>query len=337
MPLSEHERQVMLFNLHVGMVPEDAPRVPMAQVLDLLQDAVAADEAYMLVGEHVSDEEDEDEEKDREPTGPKNIVSIAEMAADEDGTVTLLLHHGDVGAADPALMKILKRTVRNAGKAADEGVAHAAHLVISTRKHLSPSGQCRALLERVPNLGRSTVIGFLNRLIRVRAKALPMTYKDPKTGRKKKCHPKFVSQSQMSHRLKSDLKGGKLSRIEFVTRRVVGGFEEKNRVVPMSHTIVHKVINAPTGKAAFDLLERAKAWAKGHDFEEMQIRFRKPDTEQSVSPRFATDLADAEDAVYSRFEVLPRFEQSLEQCPKNIVPEIKEGMEGLFGVRELWK
>jgi len=47
--------------------------------------------------------------------------------------------------------------------------------------------------------------------------------------------------------------------------------------VPLTHSIVHKVINAPTGRAAFDLIERAKAYARMHNFEEMQIRFRKVD------------------------------------------------------------
>lgn len=241
------------------------------------------------------------------------------------------------GAADPALMAIRSGKVRRAGKQADEGVAHAAHLLISTTTHLSKAGESHSLLERVPNLGRGTVIAFLNRVIRRQAKETGMRYKDEEDGRMKRCHPKLVPHQQMSHRLKADLAAGKLSRIEFITHKVVDGFEEDSRVIPVSQTLVHKVVNPPSGNLAFDLLEKAKAFAKKHNFEEMQIRFRKSDTGQSVSPRFATDLSDAQDAVYSRFEVLSRFNRKLEQCPVSPVADIKKKMAELFEKPEMWK
>jgi len=91
-------------------------------------------------------------------------------------------------------------------------------------------------------LGRSTVIAFLNRLLRRHARDTTMTYEDKKTKREKRCHPKLVAQQQMSHRLKADLEEGKLSRVEFVTRHVAGGFEERNRVIPVTPTMVHKIV-----------------------------------------------------------------------------------------------
>jgi hypothetical protein len=339
MPLSEHERQVLLFNLHVAVVPEeasDAVDVTMLEAIQMLQKIFNDDEAYMLIGEHLADEKEQDDEARKEPEGD-NAILIRKMEIDKDGNATILLHHGDAAAADPALMKLRGGAIRTAGKQVDEGVAHAAHLLISTKRHLSASGQSRALLERVPNLGRSTVITFLNRLLRERAAKIPLEYDDKKAKRRKRYHPKLASQQQMSHRLKADLEQGKLNRIEFITRKVVGGFEEKNRVIPLTQTVTHKVVNAPTGQKVFDLLERAKAFAKKHNFEEMQIRFTKPDTAQHVSPRFATDLKDAEDAVYSRFEVLSRFDDPLEQCPSEIVKRLRDKMSALLAVKELWK
>jgi hypothetical protein len=103
-----------------------------------------------------------------------------------------------------------------------------------------------------------------------------------------------------------------------VTRKKVAGFEEKNRVIPINQILVHKVVNAPTGNAALELLKRARLWGKRNNYEEMQIRFRGDDR-RSASPRFATDLADAEDAVYSRLEPLTGFKEPLEQCPKESV------------------
>ncbi len=181
------------------------------------------------------------------------------------------------------------------------------------------------------------VIAFLNRLLRRHAHDITMVYEDKKAKREKKCHPKLVGQQQMSHRLKADLEEGKLSRVEFVTRHVAGGFEEKNRVVPITQTMVHKIVNAPTGNAAMDLLARMKAHARKHNFEEMQIRFRKTDTDQSVSPRFSTELDDAADAIYSRLEVLRGFSGALEQCPVKTVAELRKKMIGLLKAKDLWK
>lgn len=333
MALGEYERQALLFNLHAGVVPEEADPVEMQEVMKMLLRVFRDGKAIMRVGDYVSEEGDDPEEIEE----GDNVILIKDMIVDGDGVAHFLLHHGDASAADPALIQIKSGVVRRAGKKAGEGLAHASHLLVSTTKHLSKSGQSHALLERVPNLGRSTVIAFLNRLLRIEAKEKSLSFVDKKTKRQYRYHPKLLAQQQMSHQLKSDLEGGKLSRIEFVTRHVAGGFEEKNRVVPVAGTIVHKVVNAPTGKAAFDLLERARVFAKGHNYEEMQIRFKKTDTEQQVSPRFATDLADARDAIYSRFEILPRFKKPLEQCPQDFVPAVRTALKGLFDDKELWK
>lgn len=334
MPLGEHERQVLPFNLHVEMVPEEADAMTIAATMKMLKAIYDDGEATMFIGEHLPDE---DEEDGREPEEGDNAILIREMTIDKDGIATILLHHGDADAADPALMQIKSGKIRNAGKKADEGLAHAAHLIVSSEKHQSASGESRAILERVPNLGRSTVIAFLNRLLRLRAKKDHMEFKDKVSKRPKRCHPKLVSHQQLSPHLRADLESGKLSSIEFVTRHVVGGFEEPNLIVPVTHTIVHKVVNAPTGQRAFDLIERAKVFARGHNFEEMQIHFRKTTTEQYLSPRFATDLADAKDAVYSRFEVISGFGSPLAQCPTAIVNEVRGKMLALFTSRELWR
>jgi len=337
MPLSEYERQVLLFNLHVGVVPDEAPDMGMSEVVAMIQERFKAGDARMRVGERISEAEDEPEGEHTTGTDePVNVISIRKMDVHQDGTVLMLLHHGDARAPDPALMQIETGSVRNAGKRADEGLAHAAHLIIST-KHRSPSGQSRALLERVPNLGRSAVMAFLNRLLRDASASEHLEFEDHDTGRIKRFHPRLTGQQQLSHRLRADLQAGRLSRIEFITRHVAGGFEEPDRVVPTTQILVHKVVNAPTGRAALDLLERAKAFARRHHFEEMQIRFRKTDTDQHLSPRFATDIADAEDAVYSRHEVLTGFDRPLEQCPTDFCAELVGKMIALFGKRDLWR
>lgn len=343
MPLSENERQVLLFNVHVDLIPVEAVdfvETTVPDVVEMLQEIYDAGDAHMRVGDFVAEPDDgaegDAEAGEAEATEGDNIIRIRDMKTDDDGIVTMLLHHGDARATDPALMEITSGDIRTAGKKPTEVVAYAAHLMISTTKHVSPTGQCRALLERVPNLGRGTVMAFLNRLLRKHCADVQWGYED-KAKKFRRCHPKLVAHAQLSHRLKTDLQDGKLSRIEFVTRKVAAGFEEKNRVLPINQILVHKVVNAPTGNAALDLLQRAKSWGSKNNYEEMQIRFRNVSDRRSASPRFATDLQEAEDAVYSRLESLTGFKTVLGQCPKVPVDEVKTRMAALFSTGGLWK
>jgi hypothetical protein len=230
MPLGEYERQVLLFNLHVGIVPEeasDAVEMSIPEAIEMLQKIYNDGDAKMFIGEYLEDNEDDEGEEGEAAKEGENVILIREISVDKDGIATILLHHGDAAAADPALMKLRGGNIRKFGKQEDEGVAHAAHLLISTKKHLSPSGQSRALLERVPNLGRSTVITFLNRLLRLRAAKDRLEYEDKKAKRQKRYHPKLAAQQQLSHRLRADLEQGKLSRVEFITRNVAGDLKKR--------------------------------------------------------------------------------------------------------------
>ena len=61
MPLSEHERQVLLFNLHVAVIPDEAADSVSLNVTDtikLLKEIFDAGNAYMKVGEYVAEPED---------------------------------------------------------------------------------------------------------------------------------------------------------------------------------------------------------------------------------------------------------------------------------------
>lgn len=308
------------------MVPEEAPPITTADALGMISAAYKADRALMRVGDYIPDEEIELEEGG-------NLILVRSMRA-EDQARHLLLHHGDANAADPALMEFKSGDVRKAGKLPGEGVAHASHLAISLLE--DSKKQVRAALERVPNLGRGTVTAFLNRILREEAKRQKMSFKDKETKKDKRCHPKLRAQQQMSHQLRNDLEKGKLSRVEFVSRDVVGGFEEPDQVIPVVKSIVHKIVSAPTGHAAFDLIQRMKDFARKHNYEEMQIRFRRTDSDQNLSPRFSTEVSDAMDTIYSRFELV-RFEKALEQCPKEIVPAMVRELTRLLEDSKLWK
>ena len=163
MVLGEFERQALLFNLHVEIVPDEASdhagEMTTAEAVSILYDIYRSGEATMRISEYVG-EPDEDDAEEGENSLGQNVILIRDMSIDKNGMATILLQHGDAQAADPALMKIRTGAVRTAGKTDDEVVAYAGHLIISTDRHISNTGQCRALLERVPNLGRSSVVAF---------------------------------------------------------------------------------------------------------------------------------------------------------------------------------
>src|ERR1700737_5539569 len=114
MPLGEYERQVLLFNLHVQMVPQEASEVEEMTVSDViatLKELFDAGKAHMRVGEFVGEPDEEIIEAEAaEATGQvaegENVILIRSMRIDKDGVVSILLHHGDPRAADPPLMEI---------------------------------------------------------------------------------------------------------------------------------------------------------------------------------------------------------------------------------------
>jgi hypothetical protein len=326
----------VLFNLHVEMVPAEAepsPNLTMVEALQMVVDVWRAGNAWMRVGEFV-DEEEGDEEASRER---QNLLFIKDVEWDKSGFVTILLQHGDRTAADPALLHLDTGVRRTAGKTDEEGVSHAAHLLISTEQHVTRSGQCRALLERVPNISRSAVTTLINRILREEAVRTELQYREEETRRMKRCHPKLIGHYQLSHGLRRDLRDGKLNGVEFITRRVTAGFEEKDRIIPIVQTLTHKVLKSPSGSALLDFVQSLKDWGKDNGFEEMQLHFTRKDTQQNMSPRMSTELQDAEDAVYARLELIGDFTNRLEQCPDAIVAEIQMKMRAMFDQIVLWR
>ena len=338
MPLSQYERSVMLFNLHVEMVPEGAtpdPAISMEVAMRMVVDAKNGNRAQMQVGEHV-DDEDDGTTRGARARRAVNRLYIKEVDWHNDGVITLLLHHGDTAAADPALINLENGDVRTAGKKDTEAVGHAAHLLIACGDHQkTKSGQWRAILERVPNIGRSTSVEYLNRVLRNEASIERLSFIDENKN-SRRCHPKIISHSQMSHGLRRDLEGGKLSRVEFITRAVEDGFEEDDIVEVQSRILAHKIIKPPAPSAVMGLVERLRSWGRNNGYEEMQLHFSRARDQKHLSPRMATELEDAEDLVYSRLYPIEDFDKPLDQCPTRIVEEMQQKMRAMFHIEECW-
>ena len=326
MALSQHERQVLLLNLGIEMIPDEAPPWTVRDFFDCVKQTYDSKVAATYVGDTVNE--------DGEVTGGGNPLSIADLRLGTDGTLTLLFHHGDKRAPDPALMHIPTRKVRTAGKGEDDGLAHGAHLVVSNSSG-APGSLTPALLERVPNLGRSMVIGFVNTMVRRVCQARGDSFVDPDNGKQYKCYPRLTLTLPASATVKDDLQHGRISRIEFVKHDIVDGLDEAGVIRPITMRLVHEVDGKVPVSEMLNLFRRSQVWGKEHGYQEMQIRYTR--NGKPNSPRFSIEVADAEDAVYGRHEEINGFSENLLQCPEAVVDEVLTKMHTLFSKPSLWK
>src|ERR1700751_1785201 len=121
MPLSQFERSIVLFNLHVEMVPVEAAEdqtVDMSGAIRMIADAWHGGRAWMTTGDHAEDDENQDTAEEKK----SSLIQIREIDWDKKGFVTILFHHGDANAADPALLNFDTGSIRTAGKTDTEGL-----------------------------------------------------------------------------------------------------------------------------------------------------------------------------------------------------------------------
>lgn len=225
--LSAFERQVLLLNLQLKMVPKEAPVLTVMQFFSAVQKIYAAGQAGMLVGDHVDEDAEESESTD------ENLLTIEDYRKGTDGTQTFLFHHGDARAADPRFKSRTTAAVRSAGKLPDETVSHAAHLVLGApvATTAKPPNTIRAVLERVPGLGRASILSYLNRLVRLSFAESDFRF-TAENGKRLRCHPRLESSQPASANMKEDLAAGRLSRIEFIKTEVFRGWTKRASCVP---------------------------------------------------------------------------------------------------------
>ncbi len=329
MALSAHERQIMLMNLKVAMIPPEAPRWSVEDFFSAVQKIYAESGAAMSIGE-AAPSEDEDL-----PNDGANLIRIADIRPGTDGTLTILLHHGDAAASDPAFMNMGSGKVRPAGKGDDDALAHAGHLVIAGSAGRPKTAPVRALLERVPSLGRLTTLRFLNAIVRRTCQDSGLSFVSPETGRAMKYHPRIDATQPLSANLKRDLTGGRLSRIELI-KPADEGFDENDLIHPTTVRLTHIVDRKLSKALNLDIFGRLRRWGRDHGYEDIQLQFRKGTDNKQHSPRFSTEHADAEDTVYARLEPIGQFSGPMGQCPETIVDEIQSKMHALLLRQNLW-
>ena len=330
MALSADERHVMLLNFSTVMVPKEAPAWSPAKFFEAVKLIHQAGQASMVVGEKVGEEEGEE-------ANPKSIMRIADLREGTDGTITILLHHGDGKASDPRFMHKKTAKIRSAGMTVDETLSHAAHLVVQLPIGPAKALTVKAALERAPSLGRSNVMNFLNRLVRRSSTASDYRFMSDQ-GKSLRYHAKLAATMPLSANMKADLAESRINRIEFVrTMNMDEGLDEEGIIRPVSLRLVHEVAGKMNKLQNLNLYRRAKAKANANGFDEIQVRYTRPGMTSQQSPSFATAMDDAEDTLYTRHFTIQGFDAKLDQCPETIVDEVLSKMHEFFEKAKLWR
>lgn len=340
---SEKERQALVFNTQITAVPDEAPIHSMGEIVAALQDIFGRGDAvqYLTTRQAETEDEGEDNQEEAPPMEDvRGVLFIGEINVQADGTTTVLVKAGDPEGTRPAFINIRTGDTRIVQRQEGESNGYAAHLIIGPpRSGRNQIGVHRCALERMPHLGRTVVFNFLNRLIRKHFKKDDMMVFDhPESRTLRQYYPKLDTYAQLSHRLRDDISEGKLSHIEFISRRADDQADEAIQIEIDRYTLKVKPTRHPINQEdSLGYLNRVKRWGLNKGFEEMQLFFKKIDNRPGFSPRFTTELDDAADALYSRLEALTGFSDPLPQCPSEIHRELEAELLQVVSNPQLWR
>lgn len=367
---SIHERTILLFNFSIGAIPNEAPRVPLEQIVTILQRMLDEGKAFELrdAAELATDNEDE-AEAIAQPTRARrqraaetrasireaeaalavldrpaliteqtparvNALILRDLSVESDGSLVLFFQASDADGTNPAFLKPTTGKIRIVEPEAGEANAYSAHMVIGPMRR---QGVYRAALERMPSLSRSAVIRFLNKLIRIaiEAEKHQWVFVDPERN-ERTYRPRLDSTLQMSRQLSDDLNENVISAIELVGEQIEKEFDEFDQVKAVRRRLLLKVVSDKTGGNAIDWLNRFLLQAKALKYDRMDIKLKKIVSGQLSSARLATDLENAAEAVYARNEIINGFDQELEQCWASIHEQTLIKIKALLQSDSLW-
>jgi hypothetical protein len=346
------KREVLMFNLTLSAWPpsakHDAKEIPISRLAEIWKKHAENDTAIVPENELFLSEESESEEIDASGGIPENedastkpnqiksgsIIRIAKVD-DQTEYVSLLFQCGDADGTRPAFIDPNTKIVRHISPEGDELIAYSAHLVIA--KNAKRAGVYRAVLERMPTLGRSKVVSMLNRLVRQSCNDDPyqFTYENKKLETAA-FRPIVHSLLQPSVTLKKALEHGILNYIELVKDQVVDTeMDEEDGVIEERQTLRLKI-------EPINVLARLKRLCaigaeKGYQFAEISITQPKDTKPTTTKVPLHSDQTDISDWTFGNLVILSDFTVELEQCWSEIHLETRTKMISVLKKKALWK
>lgn len=333
---SAFERQVLLFHLQPSALPKGAPLSSMKDIAGMLHAEWKAGKAITRLEELEAEDLDQETIKNAKKR-PNNAVYIQDMSLGTDHC-ELLLTLGDAAEADPTIVNLKSREFTPVPKGTDGGVGFSTHLCISF-KGSAPPVQHRATLERMSNLGRNTVITYINRILRNHTRGKDeFRFVEAGTERDFAYRPKLLSAAQQSRKLLTAFKTGRFSEVVLIQRKKIGDELDQSTAYRVTEKRLKVDVGEvpATGDGRHKWLNDLKALAKKQNYDEVQVRVKPFNGGSYMSSRFSTEVADAADAVFSRHEEI-EFDVETGQCHKKIVDRIRDPLVAMLKKEALWK
>lgn len=304
-------RWVQFHELCLRSEPGEAPYIPLSDLIARWKKRIKDKEAVKVIENDLA------------------AIRIVDIDDSDPASIVLLLQYSDTRVTDPVFSNLDTGALRVEPKLEGEGVAVSAHVAISRKPHDKVGILYRLLLEEIPGLGRSRLSPFLKSELKEISRGF-YSFTDEETCTVKQYLPAAEILGTPSKQLMDELDGGAvLQGVELVqlTRECPGvdeeGFyREESRhlkLVPYTEGAYEKIS---------DLLKRIRLFALDNEYDNIKIRYKRPQGKQKTATMGST-IGDLNDALVLRDEQISSTEV-LAQCEKKIIKSISIQMKALL-------
>jgi hypothetical protein len=264
-------------------------------VITVLQEAMTAGTAVLNVKE-----------------GEDDFVRLTAVdVRPRSGQLVLLFRRSTDGAA-PIFEHRATRRLRRSDKLDDEVEAHSAHLFIGLPSRETPYPTHRVLLEEVPGLGRTHVLGLLRTILRERK----YEFEDER-GRPGETYTLPILGGVASETVRDAVTGGGIKYIELVRTPSLDGLDTAGLV---AHPERMRLSIRSNQRGSLELVNRVRAWAGRNSWDRLRIQVATDDDRTRVV-EIARE-ADAADVLFVRAELVEGITPPLEKCTEHIVDSL---------------
>ena len=312
--LVDMERFVVECEVTLDSTPEDAPSIPMDELIKPFS-KILPNEVYLRQHGTVS-------------------FNIVKTELIDDKFLVILVQFSNGKASDPSFSHLHTGVTRIVKKNANEGIAVTAHIVIDVEPY-EPSlkTQYRAVLEEVPGLTKSTIAEILTHFTKKHTKFSFL--RKLENNAEIDCWPIFNIDFFASSSFEESFKKGYLCDISAIRTERLSGLDEEGTTVIKEERLVIKRKNKSVGKTALDAITKVANFAKEKGFSRLKITKSENDRVSSTYyniPSENTSISSYEDAfddvAKAQFASREKVQLSdpINSCQNNIHQELVNKM-----------
>jgi hypothetical protein len=266
-------------------------------------------------------------------------IRVKDMRFIED-YIAVLINVSDISATDPAFSNVLTGDVRKEEKRENEGIGASCHVLFRKESIRPKSSSYLALIEEVIGIPKSTIEKFLTSLFRNHCKS---SYKNPGKNPEKElvCRPKAVFSGHGSETLKTSLKEGELQGVILLNHKDTGYIDDDKQLRKIENVMRVRAVGKPKGNFAIDVINKAKDYARQHDFDEVRVQFKEVIDEKTIKTdkgvikkkevtkqrtvKFETKEQDFANLIFTKSELI-KLKEVIGQCEETIHRELSNKM-----------